>query len=79
MPTNFEKLVHYFKDKYYDEKQIVTNELEFKELFLSKINSERQNYSHVFRLFVYNGFLVAHSKDKFVLHLDKLRNYSGGL
>ena len=79
MPTNFEKLIQYFKDKYYDEKELITNELEFKELFLSKINSERQNYSHVYRLFAYHGFLVPHSKDKFVLHLDKIRNYSGGL
>lgn len=79
MASNFQKYIQYFKDKYphADEKEIIMGEMIFKETFFSNVSNERQSYSHVARLFVHHGFLVMLSKARFIISIDKIRNWEG--
>ena len=79
MASNFQKYIQYFKDKYphEDEKEIIMGEMIFKETFFANVSNERQAYSHVAKLFVHHGFLVMLSKARFIISLDKIRNWTG--
>jgi len=78
MVSYFQKFISFFKNNYDEaDKELIMGELVFKEMFFSNINPERQNYSHVARLFVHHGFLVMLSKARFIISLDKIRNFDG--
>lgn len=80
MASNFQKFVDYFKTHYNeDEKELIMGEFVFKELFFSNISNERQAYSHVAKMFVHYGLLIMLSKARYIISLDKIRNFDGGV
>lgn len=78
MASQFQKFVQYFKNKYEPtDKELIMGELQFKELYLANVSSDRSNFPHVAKLFVQNGFLVMLAKSRYIINLDAIRAYNG--